>query len=277
MPDSLVVVVPCYNEESRLRPDGFAELVRGGKGRILFVDDGSTDATYDVLQGICRDLRFASILRLEENQGKAEAVRRGLLQAVEWPASFVGYLDADLATPAHEMVRVVDALRRSDAQVAMGCRLRLRGAAIARNARRRLLGQSFSLAASAVLGARFRDTQCGAKAFRVSRALHAALGQRFHARWAFDVELLGRLLTGMHASLSLPQDDFLEVPLQSWHEVPGSKLRPRDIPLLGLELLRIAWELARLRMAVRSPAPLPLSVTAEELEDSAPARVAGAG
>jgi len=277
MLDSLVVVVPCYNEESRLRPDGFAELVRGGKNRILFVDDGSTDGTFEALQRISHQLRFASVLRLEENRGKAEAVRRGLLQALEWPASFVGYLDADLATPAPEMVRVVDALRGSEAQVAMGCRLRLRGAAIARNVRRRFLGQSFSLAASAVLGARFRDTQCGAKAFRVSRALHAALEQPFHARWAFDVELLGRLLTGMHASLALSQEDFLEVPLQSWHEVPGSKLRPLDVPLLGLELMRIAWELLKLRIEVRDAAPLPLPEVVEDLEEVSPARVVGAG
>ena len=275
MSNSLVVVVPCFNEQSRLRPEGFSELTRRGKTRILFVDDGSTDATGDVLEGMCRTLRSASVLRFDRNQGKAEAVRRGMLHALSSHATFVGYLDADLATPPEEMIRVVDALHGSAAQVALGCRVQTPGARIARNFRRRFLGRAFSLAASAALGARFRDTQCGAKTFRAGESLRAALDEPFHARWAFDVELLGRLLTGSRAVLPLRRDQFLEVPLQSWHEVPGSKLRAKDIPLLGVELLRVAWELARLRAELRAPAELPAPI--EEVEESAPARFAGAG
>jgi dolichyl-phosphate beta-glucosyltransferase len=273
MSDS-VVVIPCYNEELRLRREGFAELVRGGRVRLLFVNDGSSDATLATLRGLCRDLRSARVLHLERNQGKAEAVRRGLLEALESGASFVGYLDADLATPPAEMLRVLDALHRSEAAVALGCRLRVPGAQIQRNVRRRFLGQVFSLAASVALRARFHDTQCGAKAFRARPALHGALRERFHARWAFDVELMGRLLTGSAEARPLRRGDFLEVPLRSWREVPGSKLRPGDVPMLGVELVRIAWELMRLR--ARSP-KAPDAVLPALPEESAPPRVAGAG
>jgi len=124
MSDS-VVVIPCYNEELRLRREGFAELLRGGKVRLLFVDDGSSDGTFAMLRALCRELRSASVLRLERNQGKAEAVRRGLLEALESEAAFVGYLDADLATPPAEMLRIVDALHRSDVAVALACRKRV--------------------------------------------------------------------------------------------------------------------------------------------------------
>lgn len=275
MSNSLVVVVPCYNEQSRLRPEGFSELTRRGRTRILFVDDGSTDATGEVLERMCRGLRSASVLRFDRNQGKAEAVRRGMLHALASQATFVGYLDADLATPPEEMLRVVDALHRSTAQVALGCRVHTPGARIARNFRRRFLGRAFSLAASAALGARFRDTQCGAKTFRASESLRDALDEPFHARWAFDVELLGRLLTGSRAVLPLQRDQFIEVPLQSWHEVPGSKLKTRDIPMLGVELVRVAWELARLRAGLRGAPALPAPI--EDVEESAPARVVGAG
>lgn len=272
-----VVVVPCYNEEARLQPGGFEELLLHDRTRILFVDDGSTDGTHAALSRLCRGLRFASVLRLDRNQGKAEAVRRGLLQALDDGASLVGYLDADLATPPSEMLRVMETLRNSTAQVALGCRLDLRGTRIHRKPGRRWLGRAFSLAASAVLGARFQDTQCGAKGFRATGALRQALDERFHARWAFDVEMLGRLLTGSPTAAALRQNDFLEVPLRSWREVPGSKLRSVDIPLLGVELARIAWALSRLRGAARPPqtaVPLPPS---QALEEDAPSRVARAG
>jgi glycosyltransferase involved in cell wall biosynthesis len=269
-----VVVIPCYNEELRLRREGFSELLRDGRVRLLFVDDGSTDGTGAMLEALCRDLRFAGVLHLERNQGKAEAVRRGLLQALESQAAFVGYLDADLATPPAEMLRVVGALHQSEAAVALACRLQLPGANIQRSARRRFLGRVFSLAASLVLRARFRDTQCGAKAFRATPALQAALREPFHARWAFDVELMGRLLTGSLDAARLERGDFLEVPLWSWREVPGSKLRAADMPMLGVELVRIAWELLRLRARLSRKRPEVLPALPEE---SAPPRVAGAG
>jgi glycosyltransferase involved in cell wall biosynthesis len=273
MSDS-VVVIPCYNEELRLRREGFTELLGSSRIRLLFVDDGSSDRTFAMLRGLCGELRSASVLRLERNQGKAEAVRRGLLSALESGAAFVGYLDADLATPPEEMLRVVGALHQSEAAVALACRLQLPGANIQRNARRRFLGRIFSLAASLVLRARFRDTQCGAKAFRATPALHAALRDPFHARWAFDVELMGRLLTGSPDAERVKREDFVEVPLRAWREVSGSKLRAADVPLLGVELVRIAWELMRLRASLSRTPPEVLPALPEE---SAPPRVAGAG
>ena len=50
--------------------------------------------------------------------------------------------------------------------------------------------------ASLILHARVYDTQCGAKLFRRSAALEAALADPFLSRWSFDVELLGRMLIG---------------------------------------------------------------------------------
>ena len=250
-----VIVIPCFNEASRLREGGFRELLAGGSVRLLFVDDGSTDKTHEVLQQLCRDLPWgASVLTLPKNVGKAEAVRQGLLQALSTEASIVGYLDADLATPPAEMLRIVETLRASEAEVAVACRLQLLGAKIDRKPLRSLLGKIFSLAASLALGVRFRDTQCGAKAFRATSLLRAAIEQPFHARWAFDVELLGRLLIGTRTIQGYGAAGFFEVPLRAWSDVDNSKLRTRDIPRLGTELFGIALELARLRSSVRGSA-----------------------
>jgi dolichyl-phosphate beta-glucosyltransferase len=97
------------------------------------------------------------------------------------------------------------------------------------------------------------DTQCGAKFFRATPALSRALDRPFRSRWAFDVELLGRLLSG--GAEALREDDLLEVPLRRWTHVGGSKLRPLAMLRAGADLAVIALDLARERRAHAQPVP----------------------
>ena len=89
------------------------------------------------------------------------------------------------------------------------------------------------------------DTQCGAKMFRDGPALRDALREPFGSRWFFDVELLGRLYRGSPLAVGLPLEAFVEMPLNHWRDVPGSKLRPLDFPKSFLELYRIRQSLRR--------------------------------
>jgi len=245
-----VFIVPCFNEERRLDSEGFfafgAESVD-----LLFVDDGSTDGTRALLDSLCRQLLAhgvpAQVLPLERNHGKAEAVRRGMLRALDFGASIVGYFDADLATPPAEMGRLVEALVNGPADAVLGARVLLLGTRIQRRAVRHYLGRIFATAASILLRMPVYDTQCGAKVFRRTGALEAALGQPFSGRWAFDVELIGRLHAGTRAAPGVPISRFVEVPLREWCDVSGSTLRPTAFPLLGLELVRIGLALRRWR------------------------------
>ena len=103
-----------------------------------------------------------------------------------------------------------------------------------------------------MLAVRVYDTQCGAKIFRRSAALEAAVGEPFRSRWAFDVELIGRLLAGAPNVPPLGADSFVEVPLAVWRDVPGSKLRPAAMAGALKDLALIASDLAaRRRMARR--------------------------
>jgi len=257
----LIVVVPCFNEGRRLRADGFRTLLADPATRVLFVNDGSTDDTGEVLTAICAQLGPNALrLDLPRNQGKAEAVRQGLLAGLRLGAPVVGFLDADLATPAEEMIRLVDTLQASRVHAAFAARVALLGTRIERHAFRHYLGRIFATAASLILDLRVYDTQCGAKAFRASDLLASVLAEPFHARWAFDVELIGRLLAGAPGIPGLTAADLLEMPLRTWTDVPDSKLRFAQFHRLGIELIRIHRALARRRSrraaaAPKSPAP----------------------
>jgi glycosyltransferase involved in cell wall biosynthesis len=252
-----VVVVPCFNEARRLTPQGFLPLAEAA--RLLFVDDGSSDGTLDLIDRTVAALGGrASVLALPRNVGKAEAVRQGLLAAIASGAPVVGYLDADLATPAGEMVRLLSLLEDRSLEVALASRVGLLGTNIERHPARHYLGRVFATMASLILDLRVYDTQCGAKVFRASPLLLATLGAPFHARWAFDVELLGRLLIGTPALPGLTARQFVEMPLRRWTDVPESKLNLFGAPLLAIEALRICFALRRLRLnQLAFPAALP--------------------
>lgn len=240
------VVIPCYNEAARLREQEVAALITDPRVQVLLVDDGSTDGTEALLRRIAASSKGrVSWVAMARNGGKAEAVRHGMQRALAEGAEITGYLDADFATPASEMLRLLDALVASDAQVAMGARISRLGADIQRSPHRHYLGRVFATAASVVLGLRVYDTQCGAKLFRASPALTTALDSPFDSRWIFDVELLGRLVTGSGEAQALSAADFLEVPLRTWHDVAGSKLRPGGMASAGLELLRLGGRALR--------------------------------
>lgn len=247
------IVIPCFNEARRLDGAGFLAFAAEPRLSLLFVDDGSTDATPALLEQLAADLRAqgvpAETLALEKNQGKGEAVRRGMVAALRREVDVAGYFDADLATPPAEMVRLVHTLLDRSIDVAMGARVALLGRRIVRKAYRHYLGRAFATAASLILRLPVYDTQCGAKAFRHTPALEAALGQPFSGRWAFDVELIGRLLAGGPGVAGLPVASFVEVPLREWRDVGGSTLRPTAFPLLALELLRISRALHARRRA----------------------------
>ena len=233
-----VVVIPCYNEADRLDQNEFKRLAGTPGISLIFVDDGSTDTTGEVLSALVKEApEQMSLLALRPNRGKGEAVRHGMLQALEADPEIVAFIDADLATPVDEVVRLVALACDSDVDALIGSRIRYLGNDIDRRLSRHLLGRVFATAASLALDAPVYDTQCGAKFFRVSETLHRVLDEKFHSRWAFDVELLGRLMA--------ENATIVEVPLRRWVDVPGSKINFRSMLKAGADLVQIRARLAK--------------------------------
>ena len=130
-------MVPCYNEAARLDVTRFREFAAASNGvGLLFVDDGSTDATAAVLAGLIREVphRIRGI-RLGANQGKAGAVRAGILMALTGEPTFVGFWDADLADSVIRRRSLRGDLEaRPDLVGAIGARVKLLGSTIERSA-----------------------------------------------------------------------------------------------------------------------------------------------
>ena len=243
------IVVPCHNEAGRLDVAAFAQLAgRPGVG-VHFVDDGSTDTTAHVLDEVARLVPASvRVQRLDRNVGKAEAVRRGLLAAIEAGAELVGYLDADLATSPEDFMRLARAATDNpELVVVLGSRVGLLGHEVDRTRRRHYLGRVFATAASLVLRLRVYDTQNGAKLFRTGLEVADALSVPFASRWAFDVELLGRLARGRAEVAGLEPDRMLEIPVLRWRDVEGSHLKPVSSLRTALDLVVVSRRLRRWR------------------------------
>ena len=220
-----IVVIPCYDEERRLDVVRLAALAESGRVHLLFVDDGSTDGTAAALDGMSTTSDAIDVLRLPRNVGKAEAIRHGLLRGIDAEAPILAYYDADLATPPEELLRLLELLEsRSDLAFVLASRVLMLGWRIQRRAYRHYLGRVFATIASLLLSIPVYDTQCGAKAFRVSPALREAVGTPFRSSWVFDVELIGRLLRGSTTAEAVPLAAFEEMPLREWRDVSGSRL-----------------------------------------------------
>ena len=184
------IVIPAYNEEIRIEAtlDRVLEYVYAQKweAEILVVNDGSRDATRDII------LRYAAahpMLRLVDNpgnHGKGFSVRNGVLHS---KGELIVFTDADMASPIEESEKLLAALERG-ADVAIGSRwldssLQTRKQPFYR----RVLGRIFNLALRVILGMNYRDTQCGFKAFRRTAA-QVIFPLQIIERWGFDPEIV---------------------------------------------------------------------------------------
>lgn len=237
------VVIPCYNEEARLPVETFESSVRDFPTiKFIFVDDGSTDGTLGLLRTLSRDHphRFG-ILGFESNRGKAEAVRKGMLQGLTERPAFIGYWDADLSTPLDAIPLFLDVFKnQAPIEMVLGSRLKSLGRVILRKPFRHYGGRIIATGISLITGLHVYDSQCGAKLFRVTPLLDRIFETPFVSSWFFDVEILVRL-SQMHSARTTEEINqvFYELPLPVWKDVRGSKVSLRDVVSIPIDLLRI--------------------------------------
>jgi glycosyltransferase involved in cell wall biosynthesis len=226
-------ILPAYNESERLGESipKVLEYVRdrGLAAEVIIVNDGSTDATADVVRRFAASNPIILLLENPGNRGKGYSVRNGMLHA---RGSVALFTDADLSSPIPEADKLFAAIK-AGADVAIGSRWLQRELQTARQPlMRQLYGRLFNFGLRFVLDLRYKDTQCGFKAFN-RRAIETVFTRQHIARWGFDPELL------------FLADKFklktAEVPVE-WAHDHRSKIHPvRDGLRMGMEVLKIRW------------------------------------
>ncbi len=227
------IVIPAYNEGERLGTTLEKILAyvnqRGWDTEVIVVNDGSRDNTAELVRVYAeRDPR----LRLVENpgnRGKGYSVRHGMLQA---RGDVIVFSDADLSSPIEEMPKLLEALA-AGADIAIGSRwMQAELQSKRQSLARQLFGRVFNLLLRITLGLRFKDTQCGFKAF-TRRAARAILPLQRVEGWGFDPEIL------------FLADKFgfkaTEVAVR-WADSEGTRINPLiDGARMFQEVARIRW------------------------------------
>lgn len=114
----LCIVVPCYNEEEVLPQSSsilartVEDLVSKGKvspdSRIIFVDDGSKDSTWDIIDSLHESNHVFTGIKLVHNEGHQRALYAGLMDALDRDCDISVSIDADLQDDVDVIEEMVD-------------------------------------------------------------------------------------------------------------------------------------------------------------------------
>jgi dolichyl-phosphate beta-glucosyltransferase len=229
------LVIPAFNEADRIGQnlrDALAYLqATSPESELIVVNDGSTDATSDIVREVFATPGPISTRLIEHspNRGKGAAVRDGLLAATKQIGLFS---DADFSTPIAETPKLIEPIAAGELDVAFGSRALDRRLIGHRQPwRREQGGRVFNLIVRLATGLPFWDTQCGFKAFRLD-VFRPVLERAETEGFGFDVELL---YLARKANLRMR-----EIPVR-WNHYDGSKV---DFARDSLRMLR---EIAALR------------------------------
>jgi glycosyltransferase involved in cell wall biosynthesis len=227
------IIIPAYNEGARLKTtlDRVLQHVatRGWDAEVIVVNDGSRDQTPGLVRAYSQTHSQLRLLENPGNRGKGYSVRNGMLNA---EGEIMLFTDADLSSPIEEAEKLFAAIQ-SGADIAIGSRWLQPDLQTHRQSLlRQLYGRIFNLLLRIFLGLKFKDTQCGFKAFR-RNAAHSIFPLQRIERWGFDPELLF-----LSSRMGLRVE---EVPV-AWSHTEGTRISPlRDgIRMFG-EVIQIRW------------------------------------
>ncbi|GFE62158.1 dolichyl-phosphate beta-glucosyltransferase [Geobacter sp. AOG2] len=230
---SLSIIIPAYNEEKRLPPylASVLEYLEHGDRpyEVIIVDDGSHDATAEVVARFMQENTRVKLIRLPGNRGKGYAVKTGMLRA---SGNLRLFTDADGATPITELERLQKAIA-DGADVAIASRaMKDDSCLVNAHLHRKVIGRIFHFIVTALMVQGIRDTQCGFKLFTADAAETVFSLQRIDD-FGFDVEAL----------YLCKHNDYriAEVPV-NWTDIAGSKVSlVRDSLRMFTDIFRIRF------------------------------------
>lgn len=227
------IIIPAYNESQRLLPTLNRVLSyisqQGWDAEVIVVNDGSRDDTAELVRRVAERNPILRLVENPGNRGKGYSVRNGILNG---RGDILLFSDADLSSPIEEAPKLFRAIGEG-ADIAIGSRWLQAELQTERQPwHRQLFGRVFNLILRVVLGLKFKDTQCGFKAFN-RRSAEIIFPLQKIERWGFDPELL--FLAQKH------RFKVVEVPVR-WAHDEKSRISPlRDGIRMFVEVLKIRW------------------------------------
>ena len=157
------VIIPAYNEAESL-PELSAWIARvmqegGFSYEVLFVDDGSTDGTWDAVQALAADDPHVHGLRFRRNYGKSAALFCGFERA---QGEVVFTLDADLQDSPDELPAMYRMITEEGYDLVSGWKQKRKDNALTKN----LPSKLYNATARCITGIKLHDMNCGLKAYR---------------------------------------------------------------------------------------------------------------
>lgn len=230
------IVIPCFNEEFRLKSKSFINFTKANLAiKIIFVDDGSTDNTICKLNNIIKhNTSSFHIVKLSQNLGKSEAVRLGINYALNQEDLLsVGFLDADLSTSLTEYARMINMFDFDKQKLlfVMGVRL-LKNQNIIYQKHRIYARKIFNYCLQLLLNIKYEDTQCGAKVFS-KKIASKIFEDEFKTIWLFDVELILRY------EALYGKKKIVEYELFEWEQKEGTKITLIEKLKMPFQLIKI--------------------------------------
>jgi glycosyltransferase involved in cell wall biosynthesis len=217
----LFLIVPCFNEDSRLNLVYWAEIFEKNPTTFfVFVDDGSTDST----RAKINDIAYTNVLKLnlDNNLGKANAVRFGMWFVVhKYNPDSVGFLDADGAFHVDDITAIIKKSQKlfsnGHYKSILSSRVSLQGRIILRKKTRHYISRVLLTYICQGWKIAPYDSQSGFKIFHCDDNFVKSIESNFKTRWFFDIEILTRL--SKYGSIT-----HWEEPLNYWKDMPNSKI-----------------------------------------------------
>ena len=224
----LGVVVPCFNEASRLDFTYFLEISMLLDCILIFVDDGSTDETPQLIRESFNVTQRPFVLvSLEKNLGKAGAISNGLSEALRQELDFVVFCDADKSIHPNDIKLVFEKIQsNTSVNLVSGARVPLSGSNVIRNDFRKWMGRLIATVVGHLTHLAIYDPMSPLKIYR----LKIFKGEnRFipRTKWLGEIEL-------MFYSYNLDRSNFVieEVSIDHWRDEKGGHIGLRSFFIL---------------------------------------------
>jgi len=242
------IVVPMYNEDQRWVEEYWRDVQKIPSVNLVFVNDGSTDGTRGILKNFANEFTNVSVMNLERNVGKSEAIRLGCLQFLnEKDKNFcwIGFIDGDGAFSAREILRILSIAfastndktqEQNEILTIWTSRVALAGREIIRDPFRHYTSRILLTLIGFVLRQMPYDSQSGMKFFRNTDSFINVVSDPFRTRWFVDLEILIRM-----RALFKRRNFLREEPLEYWRDINGSKIKLKIFPQIFRDIVVILF------------------------------------